>query len=127
VRQDLEICNRKSTPDWSIKHITAFARFFGRSPDQLGPEQVRLWQLRLIEERGLSSSTLKVALWARRFFYRITLRRSEAIERVPTVPAVEFIARFLRHVLPKGFVRCDTSDSGPTPGGPRAGNLPGAA
>ncbi len=53
--QDLKIRNRsKSTQDRYAWHIADFARFFDRSPDQLGPEHIRLWQIHLIEERGLS-------------------------------------------------------------------------
>lgn len=82
--QDLKIRNRsKSTQDRYAWHIADFARFFGRSPDQLGPEHIRLWQLHLIEERGLSYSTLNVAVCALRFFYGVTLRRDWVVERIP--------------------------------------------
>ena len=41
-----------------IDCVAAFARHCGKSPDQLGADDVRAWQLHLIQERHLSSSSL---------------------------------------------------------------------
>ena len=37
-----------------IRGVAEFARHFGKSPDQLGPEDIRQYQLFLIKEKGVS-------------------------------------------------------------------------
>ena len=53
--------------------VARFARYFDRSPERLGPEQTRTYQVYLATERRLSS--LLVAVAALRFLYRVTLRK----------------------------------------------------
>src|SRR5262249_13547045 len=65
----------------------------GRSPDQLGPEHTREYQLHLIH-RQVSWSRFNQAVCALRFFYRVTLNRPAVVPLVPygrkprTLPAV---------------------------------------
>jgi integrase/recombinase XerD len=58
-----------------VQQISAFARHFDRSPEALGPEQVRAYQVHLIEERKLAAGSLSVVAAALRFLYKVTLRR----------------------------------------------------
>jgi hypothetical protein len=44
-----------------LQQVSAFAKHFGRSPATLGPEEIRAWQLHLVEVRQLSRSTLVTA------------------------------------------------------------------
>jgi integrase/recombinase XerD len=71
----------------TIKHYTsnvaAFARYYGKSPDRLGPAHVRGYQVYLIEERKLSWSAFNIAVCALRFFYRVTLKKDWMIEHLP--------------------------------------------
>jgi integrase/recombinase XerD len=71
----------------TIKHyvgqVAAFAKYFGKSPDQLGPGHVRGYQMHLIEERKLSWSAFNIAACALRFFYRVTLKKDWMIEHLP--------------------------------------------
>jgi len=58
--------------------VAALARYYGRSPERLGDEEIKAYLLHLHTERGLSASTLNVALSGLRFFYRQVLERSIA-------------------------------------------------
>lgn len=81
---DLRIRNYATgTCEQYIRQVALFARHFGSSPDRLTPEHVRLYQLHLVEDRGLSPSTLKIAVSALRFFYLVTLRRDWDLRYIP--------------------------------------------
>jgi len=82
--EDLRIRNRsEGTQKAYIRQIAAFARHFGRSPAELGPEHVRAWQVHLVEVRGVCWSTLNVSVCALRFLYRTTLRKDWVIDHIP--------------------------------------------
>ncbi|GAB6852957.1 tyrosine-type recombinase/integrase [Paraburkholderia kururiensis] len=66
-----------------VQYVRAFARHFGRSPEQLGPEEIRAWQVYLVEA-GRAGSTLMVATAALRFLYNVTLRRGWTIDEIAT-------------------------------------------
>jgi integrase/recombinase XerD len=76
-----------------VGQVVAFARHFGRSPDLLGPNEVRVYQLHLLERR-VSWSTFNQAVCALRFFYGTTLGRPEQLKSIPygkrpkTLPSV---------------------------------------
>ncbi len=82
--EDLRIRNRSPhTQRNYVHHVAAFARHFGRSPEELGPEHVRIYQVHLVQERGVSFSTFNIAVCALRFLYRVTLGRDWALKRIP--------------------------------------------
>jgi site-specific recombinase XerD len=76
-----------------VGRIAAFAQHFGRSPELLGPEHVRAFQLHLLQRR-VSWSSFNQAVCALRFLYGTTLRRPEQLPLIPygkrpkTLPAV---------------------------------------
>jgi integrase/recombinase XerD len=76
-----------------VSRIVSFAKHFGRSPDLLGPEEVRVFQLHLLERR-LSWSSFNQAVCALRFLYGVTLGRPEELPLIPygkrpkTLPSV---------------------------------------
>jgi len=87
--EDMKICNLSAhTQKRYLDRVAAFAKYFGRSPELLGPEEIRRYQLYLIQEKQLSASTLTVTVCALRFLYGTTLRRDWSIERIP-MPRVE--------------------------------------
>lgn len=106
--EDLQIRNyAPGTIENYIFEVAKFARYFGKSPEHLGPEEIRAYQIHLVHERGLSHSTLKIVVAALRFLYRVTLGRDWAIEaipyprvekRLPVVLSKEEVARLLGSV-----------------------------
>jgi integrase/recombinase XerD len=66
-----------------IAAVAAYAKFSQRSPDALGPEDVRRWLVYLTQEKELSPSSVNVAVCALRFFYRITLARQWQPDTLP--------------------------------------------
>ena len=59
-----------------IGSVERFARYFGKSPEQLGPEQIREFLLHLIYDRKSTPSTIQLYRSALRFLYVATLKRS---------------------------------------------------
>ena len=69
-----------------VETVGRFARYFKRSPERLGPEQIRAYQLYLSTERGLATSSLLVAVSALRFLYRVTLQKRWSFDDVVPAP-----------------------------------------
>ena len=105
--EDMTIRNlSRSTQQSYIYAVAKFSRHFGRSPDLLGMEEVRAYQLHLIE-RKCSWTHINQVACALRFFYGITLGQKEALERIvagkapeklPPVLNSEEVVRFLQAV-----------------------------
>ncbi len=72
-----------TTVECYVRAVTEFARHFNKPPDQLGPEEIRSWQLFLLNEKRVKLSTYIQAVCGLRFFYRNTLNRKVDIERIP--------------------------------------------
>jgi integrase/recombinase XerD len=82
--EDLQVRNYSPhTVAAYIRSVAAFAKHFDKSPERLGPEQIREYQLHLIKEKGVSLSTYIQAVCALRFLYSNTLHRAVGIERIP--------------------------------------------
>jgi integrase/recombinase XerD len=81
--EDLRIRNyAPTTVDCYVRSVADFARHFKQSPDRLGTEEIRQWQLYLLNEKKVKRSTFVQAVCGLRFFYRITLNRAMDIERI---------------------------------------------
>jgi integrase/recombinase XerD len=66
-----------------LHHVAAFAEHFHRSPDQLGAEEIRRYQLFLIHEKKLAWSSYNQIVCALRFFYAKTLKRTFLLQDIP--------------------------------------------
>jgi site-specific recombinase XerD len=81
--EDLQICNRSPhTVRSYVACIAHFARHFGKSPELLGPEEIRQYQVYLVNERRVSLSYLIQIVAALRFLYCVTLQRDWAIRHI---------------------------------------------
>jgi integrase/recombinase XerD len=56
--EDLQIRNYSpSTVKSYVRSVADFAKYFKRSPDQLGSEEIRSWQLYLLRDKGVAISS----------------------------------------------------------------------
>lgn len=87
-----------------LRTVEQFARYFGKPPDQLGPEHVRSYQAHLLQERKLTASTVGLAVAALRFFFVKTLRRDyppdylpypKQPKRLPTILSQDEVRRLI--------------------------------
>jgi len=88
-----------------LQQVSLFARHFNRSPELLGPEEIRSYQIYLTNERKLAPSSISIAISALRFLYRITLHKDWSLTEViptpkkprklPIVPSPEEVLQFL--------------------------------
>ena len=86
-KQMLEELQRRNYSQTTVKGylkvVESFARHFHRSPDQLGPEEIRAYQAYLFTEQKLNARTVGHHTAALRFFFCKTLKRPYPIEEVP--------------------------------------------
>jgi integrase/recombinase XerD len=88
-----------------IGAVERFARFFGKPPDQLGPEHIRQYQAHLLHKRKLKPNTVVGQVAALRFFFVRTLKRRFPPDsspypkcthhRVPSVLSPEEVAQLI--------------------------------
>src|SRR6478736_1944782 len=105
--EDMTVRNLSPATQRSYVHaVTKFSRFFGRSPDRLGLEDVRAFQVYLVSQ-GISWPSLNQTVCALRFFYGVTLGHAEIPERIvyarsprtlPVVLSADEVVRFLEAV-----------------------------
>ena len=75
-----ELQRRNYTPGTARCYILAvkqFAQYFGKSPDLLGAEELRRFQLYLLTEKKLAPATVEIRMSALRFLYKKTLKRRD--------------------------------------------------
>lgn len=70
------------TIDTYVRMVSRFAVHHGRSPDKLGAEDVRTYQVHLLDKKT-SWSQFNQSVCALRFLYNVTLERGWPIERLP--------------------------------------------
>jgi integrase/recombinase XerD len=104
--EDMQI--RNLTPNTQrvyVAQVVHFACYFRKSPDLLGPPEIRTWLIHLTRERRLAASSVIVTVAALRFFYTVTLKRPWVVEddipagrqskKLPVVLSQDEVARFL--------------------------------
>ena len=68
--EDMRIRNlAENTQRSYLLRVGCFARHFGRSPEQLGPEDIRAYQIHLLNGRKLAPSSIGITCAALRFLY----------------------------------------------------------
>jgi integrase/recombinase XerD len=83
MTEDMTVRNLSPATQRSYVHaVSKFSRYFGCSPDRLGLEDVRAFQVHLVAT-GISWPALNQTVCALRFFYGVTLGHGEIPERIP--------------------------------------------
>jgi integrase/recombinase XerD len=71
-----------------IHAVKEFAEYFGKSPELMGAEEVREFQLYMIRDKKLALGTVALRMGALRFLYKKTLRRRDIdIDDLPLLRA----------------------------------------
>lgn len=84
MTDDLQIRNyTKATQKNYLGAVSRFARFFGKSPAELGPEHIREYQLHLLNDQKLSYDSVNGTTCALRFLYGVTLDKEWAVTKIP--------------------------------------------
>jgi integrase/recombinase XerD len=84
--EDMTVRNfAAKTQDNYIGAVAKLAKFLGRSPDTATTEELRLFQLHLTANR-VGAPTINGTVTALRFFFTVTLDRSDVIKHLTFVP-----------------------------------------
>jgi integrase/recombinase XerD len=87
-----------------LRVVSDFAKHFGKSPDKLGPNELRTYQAYLLQDRKLTAGTVVNRVAALRFFFVKTLKRQQFRDflpypqdrrRLPTVLSREEVSRLI--------------------------------
>ena len=102
-----ELQRRNYSPNTIRPYLYAvedFARYFGKSPDKLGQEQMRTYQLHLVNDCKLTVETIVGRIAALRFLFVKVLRRPyreidlvypKRPERLPIIGSEEEVVRLI--------------------------------
>ena len=86
-----------------IRAVKRFARFFGHSPAMAKPEDLRRFQMQMVED-GVSGTTINATITGLRFFFEVTLERPRVLKQMspvrvaqtlPVVLSTDEVARLL--------------------------------
>lgn len=76
MSEDMPVRNLSLNTQLSyLQQVSLFARHFGKSPDLLGREDIRTYQVYLANEKKLMPGSIRSAISALRFFLNVTLER----------------------------------------------------
>jgi site-specific recombinase XerD len=73
----------QGTIRYYLRFVERFAKHFGKSPDKLGPDHLRIYQAYLLKQRKLSPGSVEHHVSALRFFFLRTLHRHEFRQFLP--------------------------------------------
>ena len=83
MRVDLQLSGAKPNTQRSyLREVDNLAKYFSRSPEELGETDLKEYLLYLIQERHLSEGTFRFYVAALKFFYRTTLKREWMVEKI---------------------------------------------
>lgn len=106
MREDMQVRNLALNTQLAyLQQVSRFASYFHKSPDLLGREDIRTYQVYLTNQRQLAPSSIHAAIGALRFLYRVTLDRDwdpgevlplpKKPQKLPVILSPEEVQRFL--------------------------------
>jgi integrase/recombinase XerD len=106
MTEDMQVRNlARNTQIAYVQQVSLFARHFHKSPELLGPEDIRAYQVYLTNERKLATGTVLITVAALRFLYKISLKKDWSFEdlipapqkpqKLPVVLSPEEVLQFL--------------------------------
>ncbi len=76
MTEDMQVRNLALNTQTSyLQQVSLFARHCNKSPEQLGPEHIRDYQVFLTNEKKLAPGSVLIAVAALRFLYKVTLHK----------------------------------------------------
>jgi site-specific recombinase XerD len=106
--EDMQLRNLCTTTQTAYLHyITGLARFYQTSPANLSLEEIREYQLYMINDHGYSAESVNTFVSAAKFLYQVTLEtpwpedalpRCRVPERLPVVLSACEVDEFFQHV-----------------------------
>ena len=86
MTEDMQVRNLSPHTQTSyVQQVSLFARHFDKSPEALGPEEIRSYQVYLTNVKKLAAGSILIAVAALRFLYRVTLKKDWTFE--DSIPA----------------------------------------
>jgi site-specific recombinase XerD len=80
---DLQLSGAKpNTQRAYLREAQNLAKYFNKSPEQLGEDELKAYLLHLMKERHLSEGTFRFYVAGLKFLYRTTLKREWAVEKI---------------------------------------------
>jgi len=87
MTEDMQLRNLALNTQISyLQQVSCFARHFGKSPAELGEEEIRAYQIYLTTEKKLSPGSIHTAVAALRFLYKVSLKKDWTVEDVLPLP-----------------------------------------
>lgn len=87
MTEDMQVRNLAvNTQTCYVQQVSLFARHFNKSPEQLGPEDIRSYQVYLTNEKKLAPGSVLIAVAALRFLYKVSLKKDWTFEDVIPAP-----------------------------------------
>jgi site-specific recombinase XerD len=109
MTEDMQVRNLALNTQTSyVQQASLFARHFNKSPEELGSEETRAYQIYLTNEKKLAPGSVLIAVAALRFLYKVSLKRKWPFDEVipapkkpqqlPVVLSPEGVFEFLRRI-----------------------------
>jgi site-specific recombinase XerD len=109
MTEDMQVRNLALNTQTSyVQQVSLFARHFDKSPELLGPDDIRAYQIYLTNEKKLATSSILIAVAALRFCYQVSLKKDWTLddvipapkkpEKLPVIPSPEEVVHFLGSV-----------------------------
>ena len=109
MTEDMQVRNLALNTQTSyVQQVSLFARYFNKSPELLGPEDIRTYQVFLTNEKKLAPSSVLITVSALRFLYKVSLKKDWSFEdmiptakkpqKLPVILSPEEVLQFLSSV-----------------------------